>query len=286
MSEERTASALLAAGDDDIDKSIAALAGRKGDRIAITNMLGAEFFGIKGRTRIAVIVHHSIAALIFCSHPVHLRIHVLPHQLQQSGGIKGGRKDGVIESLAHGLRVIRMAIQLTTDVEHLAAFKHLPDDAGTISILPDHPHHQPAKRRAVGRGIVLAMLAPISVEVPVQKSDQLVIDLVQKSPYPVHPKWLKSFNRWTADQRPAASQVRFEPAQAALGDLLIDVPILSEGDRSANPLVVRLVPDAPIPVAYDISAPLLNATANDIATAVGEFLDGRQIIHWLMHLGK
>src|SRR5262249_32899577 len=98
---------------------------------------------------------------------------------------------------------MRMAIQLTTDVEHLAAFKHLSDDAGTVSILPDHPNHQPAMRCAVGRGIVLAMLAPISVEVPVQKSDQLVIDLVQKPPYPLHTKPSKASNRWNPDPPPA-----------------------------------------------------------------------------------
>src|SRR6266478_7130747 len=187
-------------------------------------MLGAELLSMKGRPRIAVLVHHSVAALVFSSHPVHLCIHALPHQLQQGGGVKRGGEDGVIESLAYGLRVVRMAVQLAANVEHLAAFEHLPDHASTIPVFTDHPHNHPAMRHAIGGGVVLAMLAPIPVAVPVQKSDKLVVDLVQEAPHPVHPEWLKSFDPRAADQWPASGQVWLEPPQATFGDLLINVP--------------------------------------------------------------
>src|SRR5437879_2234225 len=120
---------------------------------------------MKGRPWIAVLVHHPVAALAFSSHPIHLRIHALPHQLQQRGRVKRSGEDGVIESLAYGLGVVRMAVQLAADVEDLAALEHLPDGTGTISVFTDHPHHHPAMRRAVGGSIILAILAPIPVAV-------------------------------------------------------------------------------------------------------------------------
>src|SRR5713101_7737183 len=153
-----------------------------------------------------------------------------------------------------------MAVQFAANVEDLAAFEHLPDYPGTISVFTDHPHHQPAMCRTVSGGVVLAMLAPISVAVPIQKSNQLVVDLVQEAPHPIHPERLKSFDPRAADQRPAAAQVWFEPVQATHGDLLVDVPVLREGDRPADPLVVGLVPYTPVPIAHDFATPAFDTS--------------------------
>src|SRR5262245_51990603 len=111
-----------------------------------------------------------------------------------------------------------MAVQLTADIEHAASIEHLPDDTGAVLVFADQPHQQAAMGGAVGRRVVFAMLAPVSVVVPIEEPDQLVIDLVEKSPYPVHPEGLKSLDSWTADERPAALQMWLEPAQTAVGD--------------------------------------------------------------------
>src|SRR5213594_57715 len=179
-----------------------------------------------------------------------------------------------------------MAVQLTADVEHAASLKHLSDHAGAVLVFADQPHQQSAMGGAVGGRVVFAMLAPVSVAVPIEESNQLVIDLVEKSPDPVHPEGLKSLDSGTADERPAALQMRLEPAQAAVGDLLIDVAVLREGDWPTDPFIVRLVPHAPVPIADNITAPLLDTAAYDVAAPVGKFINGLKIIHRFVHLGE
>src|SRR5262245_39824454 len=163
-----------------------------------------------------------------------------------------------------------MAVQLAADVEHAASLDHLTDHATAVLKFADQSDQQFAVRGAVYRGVVFAMLAPVSVAVPIHETDQLVIDLIDKSPDPIHPKGLKSLDSRTANERLAALQVWLQPAQAAVGDLLVDVAVLCEGDWPANPLIIRFVPDAPVPISDHVTAPLLNAAAYDVAAVIGE----------------
>src|SRR5688572_10642730 len=138
----------------------------------------------------------------------------------------------------------------------------------------------------VGRRVVFVMLAPVSVAVPIEESNKLVIDLIEKSPCPVQPERLKSLDSRTTNEWPAALQVRLQPTQTAVGDLLIDVAVLREGDWPADPLIVRFIPDAPVPITDNITTPLFNAAAYDVAAPIGELINSFKIIHRFVHLGE
>src|SRR5215470_1392503 len=131
----------------------------------------------------------------------------------------------MVEPGSDRFSVMRMAVQLTADIEDVATLEHLPDGPSAVLVLVDQAHQQAAMAGAVGRRVVFTMLAPVTVAVPIEESNQLVIDLIEEPPDPVHPERLKSFNSGTADEWLASLQVRLHPAQAALGDLFIDVAV-------------------------------------------------------------
>src|SRR5919198_720817 len=117
----------------------------------------------------------------------------------------------MVEPRSDWLGVVRMTVQLTTDIEHAASLEHLPDHAGAVLVFVNQSHQQSAMGGAVGRRVVFTMLAPVSVAVPIEESNQLVINLIEKLPDPVHPEGLKSLDSGATDERSAALQVRLEP---------------------------------------------------------------------------
>ena len=56
------------------------------------------------------------------------------------------------------------------------------------------------------------------------------------------------------------------------GNLLIDAAVLLEGEVAADDKIVRLVPDAPVPVLHRLPAPLLDAAPDHLRAAGDEVL--------------
>ena len=84
----------------------------------------------------------------------------------------------------------------------------------------------------------------------------------------------------------ASAEIRLELLQDSYGDLLIDAAILRITDISADIRIVRLVPNAPVPVLYLVSPPLLDAAPDNFATARDESPDVRRIVEGRMELGE
>src|SRR5712691_5522891 len=105
----------------------------------------------------------------------------------------------MIESRSYWLGVVRMAVQLAADVEDATLLEHLPDDAGAVLVFPDHPHQQAAMGYAIDWSVVLAVLPPVSIAVPIEETNQLVVNLIEEPPNPVHPEGLEAFDRGPAD---------------------------------------------------------------------------------------
>src|SRR4029077_16910688 len=126
---------------------------------------------------------------------------------------------------------------------------------------------------AVSRRVILAVLSPVPVEVPIEETNQFVVNLIEETPDPVHPERLKSLDCRTAQPQFAALQVRLQPVHAAVGYLFIDVAVLCEGKWAADSLLVRFVPHAPVPIPDNVTAPLFNAAADDIAAPIGKLLN-------------
>src|SRR5262249_38615717 len=55
---------------------------------------------------------------------------------------------------------------------------------------------------------------------------------------------------------------------------------------TADPAVVWLVPDAPIPIAHHLAAPLVDAATDDVSGPLGERLDQPRIVERRLELGK
>src|SRR6516165_2298838 len=150
MDNQGGAPSVLPPGEDDVNPIPSTIAGGKADPVAGADVLGAELLGIKGRPRIAVLVHHSVAALVFGADPEHLGIHLSSHELQQGGDIENSAEDRIIEPRSNWLRVVGMAVQLTADVEHTASLDHLADEASTVLVFANQSHQQSAMGGAVG----------------------------------------------------------------------------------------------------------------------------------------
>ena len=201
MYDQNTVSAAVTTSNNGIDTSIPGLTRREPNPIAPVDILGAQLFRIERGPRVAMLIHHSVAALVFGSHPVHLRVHPVPHQLQHGGRVKSRSKHGIIEAFAYGLCVMRMAVQLAADIQHVTTPENAADRARTSSVLADQPHQQPPMCGRIGRGIVLAVFTPVAIVVPIDKSDQVIVDLIHEPPHPVEPEGLKTFDSGSADER-------------------------------------------------------------------------------------
>src|SRR6266404_856784 len=75
--------------------------------------------------------------------------------------------------------------------------------------------------------------------------------------------------------------MRAEPTHYFVGDCKINLPVLLEREPGIDPITVRFVPNAPIPLSYRRTAPLLDAIPHQLATALCEpAYGGRVIKRW------
>src|SRR5260221_14294809 len=71
-----------------------------------------------------------------------------------------------------------------------------------------------------------------------------------------------------------------DPAKDPDRRLEVDLPVPVEGKAGADPVAVRLAPDAPVPFPHDVPAPLLDAVPRQISAALGEPADGGGVVQW------
>src|SRR5687767_6634364 len=64
------------------------------------------------------------------------------------------------------------------------------------------------------------------------------------------------------------------------------MPILCKRHRTADPLVVRLIPHAPVPISDDLATPMFDTAADNIAAPLRKLLDGLKVVHGLVHFGE
>src|SRR5206468_2531151 len=100
-----------AAGNDDIYRRPCPLPRGKGDPITVPDILGAQPLSIEGGSRLTMLVHHPVSALILRSSPVHLDVRATSHQVQQGRYVVGRCENGVVEVRSHPCRVVGMSVQ-------------------------------------------------------------------------------------------------------------------------------------------------------------------------------
>src|SRR5262249_48725818 len=124
-------------------------------------------------------------------------------------------------------------------------------------------HDQILHGPVITGGFRFTGLSPFRVVMPIHEANQGIVDFVEQPPYPIEPKRLEAFHRWSSDARRFAVEPRLQRALDAASDLLVHRPILLEVDAATNPVVIGFVPNAPIPILYVCATPLLRAAPDD-----------------------
>src|SRR5260370_21039859 len=99
------------------------------------------------------------------------------------------------------------------------------------------------------------MIPPVGIAMPVEEPDEFGIDFIGEAPDPIPPEGLEALHGRASDPRATRSQAWTEPAQDGASHVLIDVAVLREAHVAADPVIVRLVPDAPVPFSYALFSP-------------------------------
>src|SRR5262249_13746088 len=137
------------------------------------------------------------------------------------------------------------AVQLAADVQYLATMRLLADRARAQLKVKRLGGHERLIGGLVQRGPLLPKIAPFRIAVPVQETNQGIVDLVHEPPCPIPPIGCETLDRRSANQRSASAQAGTQPLDHSLRHFLIDPPIMVEREKAAsNPGVVRLVPYA------------------------------------------
>ena len=181
--------------------------------------------------------------------------------------------------------VVRDGVQLAAHVEDVAAVQQARDALRTGLVLRGLRHRQGLEHLAVGRirrapqlhvdGLARHRRPPVRIHVPVDEARASCRRRRQRAA------------RSSPSRTPVASRrcegppsLAFWPprcgsssSRMAGADLLVDAAVLRVGDIAADIGIVRLVPDAPVPVLHLLAAPLLEAAPDDLAAAGDEIAD-------------
>src|SRR6266849_3138715 len=121
---------------------------------------------------------------------------------------------------------------------------------------------------------------------PVHKPDQRIVDFVEQAPYPIQPERLEALHRRPPDERNASVEPRRQGAGYAPRHGLVHSPVLLEVDTAADPVIVRLVPDAPIPILDVLTAPLLRASPDNVGALFGKPSHGSWVVERTAEFGE
>src|SRR6266851_2455759 len=259
---------------------------RKGNGVAAADVLGTQFLRIEDGPRLAMLVEHPVTTSVLVAGPKHLGKDTGTHEVQHGRGVESRAEDSLVEVHPHRFRIVRVRVQFAAYVEDVAPIQQPPDCPRAVSEVRRLGHEQAFVRNRIARRSVFAVIAPIRISVPVEKTDQAVVDLVDKAPGPVPPERLEPLDGRTPDQGLAPVQIWAQPTQGNARDLFVDAPVLLEAHRPTDPRVVGFIPDAPVPVADDFATPLLDTIPNDVSALIGEPPYGARIIQRTLQFGE
>src|SRR5262245_27528656 len=117
-----------------------------------------------------------------------------------------------------------------------------------LEIIPGACHDQLTIGRRFLRRAPLCRRAPITKSMPEHKPDECIVGLLDESPKPVQPKRLKGVDCRAPDQRSTAAKIGIYPMQDLVSHLEVDLPVQFEGEARIDPVAIRLVPHAPVPI--------------------------------------
>src|SRR5215468_7570067 len=164
---------------------------------------------------------------------------------------------------------MRVGAQLAANVQDVPALHRTRHRFGAPPVLYCSRQKEAAENMRIRRRAPSAMLAPVSVIMPGDKTDQRVIDFVDEAPDPVKPERPKAIQRRPSDPGlPTWQEWSKEPGDL-LGHLLVDAAVAIEGNAAGAPRAIWLVTQAPIPVGHRLP-PTLDRTPNYGAAAAGE----------------
>src|SRR5215472_6472033 len=243
---------------------------RKSDAVPVAHVPSAQKFRVVERRGLGAGVEHAVAVGVIGSGPNHFGVDAAPQKLNQRAGSVGGPKESLIEPRAHRGKVMRMGVPLATHVEQRPAAKEPANLRGAKTELMSLSHDQILHRPRVAGRSGFTGVAPLGVVMPVDKPNQRIVDLVEQTPYPIEPEWLESFHRRAPDERSAPVEPRRQGAGDASRHRFVYRSVLLEVDAAADPVIVRLVPDAPIPILDFLAAPLLGAAPDNFGALFGK----------------
>src|SRR5262249_54925784 len=101
-----------------------------------------------------------------------------------------------------------MAVQFAADVQDVAAAHLLRDGARAELIIQGLGGHESPVSGLILRGSVLPSVAPVGIAVPVDETDQGIVNFIHEPPRPIPPEVREALYGWSANQRLTAAQVR------------------------------------------------------------------------------
>src|SRR5215468_3022498 len=140
---------------------------------------------------------------------------------------------------------MRVGVPFSADVPDSGFLQQPRDQPCAHAVFRGLGHNQiPMKRLGRGR-LSLSLITPFRVIVPVHEPDQRIVNFIYEPPHPVPPELVEALNGGSTDARPSGAQPRLQRSHDGPSRLLVYTAILLKGDPPADPLIVRLIPDAP-----------------------------------------
>src|SRR6266568_3286987 len=146
--------------------------------------------------------------------------------MQQGGSAIHGAKNRLIKACSDMGPGVRMAIPFPAHILHTGSSDQTRDGLPAVLILRRLRQDQGTMDRLVTWGTMLSMIAPFRIVVPIDKTHQRTINLMDETPHPIHPKGIKSLNRGTANTWPAPVHIGSQPSHNSLRHCLIYATIL------------------------------------------------------------
>src|SRR5215471_5152570 len=165
---------------------------------------------------------------------------------------------------------MRVHVKPAADIQNSPRAHQSSHGARMFRIFQRARHNEVSIDCVAPRRAPLADSAPITKAMPKHKSNERVVDFLNKPPEPIEPEWLKCVDGRTSNQCSAAAEILTEPAQDFLRYFDIDLSILIECKSRIDPVAVRLVPDAPVPLTNGFTGPLFNAIPDELSTSTRE----------------
>ena len=156
VDEHAAAAAAVVPGDDGIHVGFFEVAARKADPVAILHVLGEQFLGEARRRRLAVDRHQAVRVVngvpaLRRGRPSHFQLRAAADQMDERRGIVGCAKRVLVEAEGERVLVVRHGVELSADIEDVAAVEQPSHAAGAGFVLGGLRHHQGLEHLTIWR---------------------------------------------------------------------------------------------------------------------------------------